>query len=177
VELNRNVEIKARVANLGELEERVRRLAAGSPKVLHQEDTFFQSQRGRLKLRKITDAKGELIFYDRPDSLEPVESRYALAPTSSPDSLKGVLSRSAGVIGVVRKKRLLYLIGQTRVHLDRVEGLGEFVELEVVLRPDQDCEEGVSTAKGLMKDLGIPDEALVKNAYIDMLTEGTSGVA
>jgi hypothetical protein len=66
--------------------------------------------------------------------------------------------------------RLLYLVGQTRVHLDSVVGLGDFLELEVVLRPDQSPAEGQIIAAGLMRRLGIHDSDLIATAYADMLS-------
>lgn len=45
--------------------------------------------------------------------------------------IQAVLSDALGVKGEVRKERRLFMIGQTRVHLDQVEGLGHFMELEV----------------------------------------------
>jgi adenylate cyclase class IV len=65
---------------------------------------------------------------------------------------------------------LLYLVGQTRVHLDSVAGLGDFLELEVVLRPDQSPAEGQIIAAGLMRRLGIHDSDLIATAYADMLS-------
>jgi predicted adenylyl cyclase CyaB len=70
---------------------------------------------------------------------------------------------------VVRKKRHLYLVGQTRVHLDEVEGLGEFMELEVVLRPGQSDSEGQSITQDLMILLGVRQEDLLEGAYMDLL--------
>ncbi|MEN6334834.1 MAG: class IV adenylate cyclase, partial [Phycisphaerales bacterium] len=86
-----------------------------------------------------------------------------------PDGLQNALSLAPGVRGVVRKRRTLYLIGPTRVHLDRVEGLGDFVELEVVLSEGQDVAEGLVTARRLMTQLGISEDQLVDKAYIDLL--------
>ena len=165
----RNVEIKARVGGLEALEERVRELADKGPSVMDQEDTFFRSPRGRLKLRKASDSEGELIYYERPDTAMPAESGYALARTASPGDLLEVLAGCLGTRGVVRKRRTLYLIGRTRVHLDRVEGLGDFVELEVVLDPDQDRSEGVRVAHEIMESLGIARDDLVEGAYIDLI--------
>ena len=71
--------------------------------------------------------------------------------------------------GVVRKTRYLYLAGQTRIHLDDVEGLGQFMELEVVLRPDQTDAEGQAIAEDLMARLGIRKEDLLEGAYMDLL--------
>lgn len=169
-DLNRNIEIKAAVEDLEALEARVRGLSGTGPVVMDQEDTFFESSTGRLKLRRLSDNEGELIYYERPDTAQPAESAYALASTSSPGDLLAVLSGAIGTRGVVRKQRTLYLIGQTRVHLDRVEGLGDFVELEVVLGPGQAREEGVGIARDLMEKLKIAEEALVDGAYIDLLT-------
>lgn len=78
------------------------------------------------------------------------------------------------VRGRVKKTRKLFLIGQTRVHLDKVDGLGDFVELEVVLRDDQPEQEGQSIAQDLMRQLEIDEKHLLANAYIDMLTNGHS---
>jgi predicted adenylyl cyclase CyaB len=70
---------------------------------------------------------------------------------------------------VIRKKRTLYLAGQTRIHLDEVEGLGNFMELEVVLRPDQSDAEGQAIANDLMKRLGVQEQDLIEGAYMDIL--------
>jgi predicted adenylyl cyclase CyaB len=80
-----------------------------------------------------------------------------------------VLSTALGTRGVVRKQRLLYRIGNTRVHLDDVDGLGAFVELEVVLNESQTSQEGESVAEEIMKQLGICETDLVAEAYIDLL--------
>ena len=66
-------------------------------------------------------------------------------------------------------------MGQTRIHLDRVEGLGDFLELEVVLEPGQTVETGVKVAKGLMQVLGVLFEGLISGAYIDLLEAQGSG--
>lgn len=171
--MKRNVEIKARVEDLDRLERLVRELADDGPAELRQEDTFFAPRTGRLKLRRLSESYGELIFYTRPDNAMPSESSYALAPTSAPEDLLNVLTQSLGARGVVKKRRSLYLIGQTRVHLDRVEGLGEFVELEVVLRPDQEASHGISIVRELMEVLGIDDDTLVNGAYIDLLEKAS----
>jgi predicted adenylyl cyclase CyaB len=167
--MNRNVEIKAQVASLEPIGRQVRDWADERPVELAQEDTFFACPRGRLKLRKLGATQGELIYYERPDSAEPKESRYAICRTPDPDGLAKTLSLALGVRGVVRKSRTLYLVGPTRIHLDSVEGLGEFVELEVVLRPDQSASHGAAIARDLMARLGITPDQLVHGAYIDLL--------
>ena len=170
----RNIEIKARLTSLAEIEARTALLAQQGPQLIHQEDFFFNVPHGRLKLRKFDDARGELIYYEREDTLEPKESFYLRTATAEPDALVEALRAALGLRGVVRKQRTLYLVGQTRVHLDRVEGLGDFLELEVVLEPDQTPEAGVQVAQALMHSLGIPPEGLVRGAYIDLLEAQTA---
>jgi len=168
--MNRNIEIKAKVDGLEAIARRARESGAKGPTVLGQVDTFFICPRGRLKLRQFADSReGELIYYERADTAGPKQSQYNLHRTSDPEGLCAALSAALGVRGVVRKTRTLYLIGPTRVHLDRVEGLGQFVELEVVLQPDQDATQGASIAYDLMEKLGIPHAGLVQQAYIDLL--------
>jgi predicted adenylyl cyclase CyaB len=172
--MKRNVEIKARARNMGVLVGRSEAIADSGPEILHQEDTFFHSSRGRLKLRKFSDAHGELIFYDRPDSMEPTECRYLRCSTSNPDELLAILSESVGCRGTVKKRRTLYIVDQTRIHLDEVDNVGQFVELEVVLRTGQSSMDGVRIAHELMKDLGISKHDLLESAYIDMLEDGAA---
>jgi len=164
-----NVEIKARVENPASIKALAEALARTPGQLIAQEDTFFVAPHGRLKLRKMPGTSAELIYYERTDGPGPRESRYSVFPTSEPDSLKSVLGMSLGVRGVVRKTRTLYLVGQTRIHLDEVEGLGSFVELEVVLQPNQSSADGVRIARELMAKLEIQDSELVEHAYIDLL--------
>ena len=165
----RNVEIKARVFSLDALQPRVAALAQRGPELIEQDDTFFHCLHGRLKLRALAGGRGELIAYDRPDAPGPKTSSYFIAPTAEPDALRVTLSRALGEAGRVRKQRVLFLIGRTRVHLDRVDGLGEYLELEVVLRDDEDAACGVEEAHRLLRQLGVPLGDLVSGAYVDLL--------
>src|SRR5262245_25149106 len=130
----RNVEIKARITSIDAVLPRARALAAGEPELIIQDDTFFAVPHGRLKLREFADGSAELIHYQRADGTGARLSDYVRTPLPSPSSARDALERALGAAGRVRKRRLLLLAGQTRIHLDRVEGLGDFVELEVVLR-------------------------------------------
>ena len=165
----RNVEIKARVADLAALEAAVARLADSGPTVIAQDDTFFHCAHGRLKLREFADGSAELIAYERPDMAGPKVSTYLRAPVADPAGLRAVLTAACGLRGRVRKRRTLYLVGATRVHLDAVEGLGTFLELEVVLRDDQTAPHGEALARELLAAWGIAESQLLAPAYIDML--------
>ena len=164
-----NVEIKARVRDAVALNAQAAALADGLPALIRQSDTFFSVPQGRLKLREFGDGSGELIFYHRSDVSGPKVSDYRISPTTDPAGLRETLAASLGVAGVVRKRRTLYLVGQTRVHVDEVEGLGDFMELEVVLMEGQSTEEGERIARGLMAKLDVGEADLITGAYVDLL--------
>lgn len=167
----RNIEIKARVADRAALEQRAAALADEGPAQIFQDDTFFVCPEGRLKLRDFGDGCGELIFYRRADATGPKTSFYRIAPTAEPAALRETLSLALGERGRVVKHRTLYLVGRSRIHLDRVEGLGDFMELEVVLADGEDEAAGQKEADELMARLGITPDQLVEGAYLDLLAE------
>lgn len=164
-----NIEIKARVKDFSSLKDRAESLSDTPLKVIPQEDTFFIVPKGRLKLRELAPDHAQLVWYARVDDSGPKRSDYQIHETTNPDSLKSVLALALGVRGVVRKTRYLFLVGQTRIHLDDVEGLGYFMELEVVMQPGQSDAEGQIIAENLMKKLGIDSADLLDSAYMDMI--------
>ncbi|MFH2101833.1 MAG: class IV adenylate cyclase [Chloroflexota bacterium] len=164
-----NIEIKARVHDFSGLCQRAEELSAAACEIIHQEDTFFLSPDGRLKLRQLQPDYGQLVYYTRPDAAGPKRSDYYLFETSDPEALKSILSLALGVRGVVTKTRYLYMVGQTRIHLDDVDELGKFLELEVVLQPGQTDAEGQAIAEDLMRKLGISKQDLLEGAYMDLL--------
>ncbi|CAN8027885.1 unnamed protein product [Ixodes persulcatus] len=190
-----NVEIKARLSDRDALLRRLEPMAEKHT-VLRQRDTYFRVAHGRLKLRRSTvcgdGAQGassslssprttasptgeescSLFFYDRPDALGPKLSRYQrlqLDGETAALTLQDMLDRSLGTLGTVCKERHLFLVGCTRVHVDAVQGLGDFLELEVVLGEGQDPEEGRATAEALMAVLGVQPDSLESGSYIDLL--------
>ncbi len=167
--MKRNVEIKARLHDVQAVRARVAKIAQGDPEQVVQEDVFFCSPRGRLKLRILSDSRGELIFYQRPDILGPKTSTYLVASIIGPRELQAVLAAALGIRGTVRKQRLVYTVGRTRIHIDEVEGLGHFLELEVVLNDHEDPTRGEREAHALMEKLGIRPDQLVEGAYLDLL--------
>ncbi len=168
----RNVEVKARVADLAMVEARARSLADQGPFDLTQDDTFFACPRGRLKLRQLSPEQGELIAYVRPDVPGPKISEFFIAATPSPQAMRETLGRALGIIGRVRKRRRVYLVEHTRIHLDHVEGLGAFLELEVELSEPQTAADGEVVALRLLSALGVSEADLIRGAYLDLLREG-----
>jgi|HubBroStandDraft_2_1064218.scaffolds.fasta_scaffold528320_2 predicted adenylyl cyclase CyaB len=169
----RNVEVKAELLDRVGAEAWATARCRSGPELLEQEDVFFPCEGARLKLRISGPKRGELIRYQRKDAAEVRTSEYLLARTNDPQALREILTATLGTAGVVRKTRLLYLVGQTRVHIDQVEGLGDFLELEVVMRPEQSDQEGKQIAEGLLSELGIGKSELLAMAYVDMLKTTT----
>lgn len=164
-----NVEIKARVEDPDKFHHSASELTGSSGEIILQTDTFFTVPHGRLKLRDFENQQGELIRYQRPDASGPKISDYAISPTSDPDGLVNLLSAVLPVLGVVRKKRTLFLEGRTRIHLDEVQDLGWFMELEVVLSGGDSVQDGEVETQRLMKLLGVEQKDLVQGAYLDLL--------
>jgi predicted adenylyl cyclase CyaB len=121
-------------------------------------------------LRTISSDSGELIYYRRADQLGPKESFYLRSQTSTPAILRESLSLAYGEAGRVRKLRTLFIVGRTRIHLDVVETLGHFLELEVVLGADESIEEGIAEANRVMELLGVQRSQLIEGAYVDLLS-------
>jgi predicted adenylyl cyclase CyaB len=165
----RNIEIKARIASIGAVMPRARALASGGAQLIAQDDTFFAVPHGRLKLREFADGSAELIHYHRTDTVDAKLSDYRRVPVSDAAALRDALQRALGALGRVRKQRWLLLAGSTRIHLDRVDGLGDFLELEVVLRDAQSEADGVRIAEQLMHELGLARAERIAGAYLDLL--------
>ncbi len=166
----RNIEIKARVKSIELILPKAAALADRGPIEIVQDDTFFTCENGRLKLRAFSDNAGELIYYRRENQKGPKESFYLIVPTECPGILREALVQAYGQVGRVRKKRILYLKDRTRIHLDRVEDLGDFLELEVVLAEGENAENGQAVAREIMAALDIQPEQLIEGAYIDILS-------
>jgi predicted adenylyl cyclase CyaB len=166
----RNVEIKARIRDMNATRRLVAAAAVGGPVSLSQTDTFFRVGAGRLKLRESSAGQAELIYYQRPDTPGPSESHYERVAVSDGPVLRELLTAALGACGQVRKRRLVYRVGRTRVHLDQVEGLGDFLELEVELEAEDPVDAGAGEARRLMRLFGVQEDALVPEAYVDLLT-------
>ena len=164
-----NIEVKARVHDFDELRRRAELLSDTPCQDIPQEDTFFYCPNGRLKLRELSPECGQLVYYQREDVAGPKHSDYQIFEFDDPAGMKEILAQAFGVSGVVSKVRHLYRAGQTRIHLDDVQGLGQFVELEVVLKPGQTDAEGQAIAESLMRKLGVQDQDLIASAYLDLM--------
>ena len=136
-----NLEFKARCQSLTALRPGLEKLKATHRETVHQVDTYFQAPKGRLKLREIVETdEGWLIYYERPNQPESRYSQYQLCEIADCAALKNLLTAAFGIKTVVKKRRELWMFRNTRIHLDTVSDLGQFVELETVFQGQTDAE-------------------------------------
>jgi predicted adenylyl cyclase CyaB len=171
---SRNVELKASDPNPERSQELCRKLGAADHNIIWQRDTYFNVTHGRLKLREKSAGKTELIQYERADRPEERESSYRVFELEDGDALREVLVAALGLYGVVEKRRHLFLWQQVRIHLDEVEGLGHFVELEAVAPAHSDLSREYQQVAFLRRELGITDERLCATGYLAQLRAAAS---
>ena len=138
---------------------------------LRQVDTYFETPAeggARLKLREHRPGRAELIAYRRPDTPGLRASDFHLVPVDDPAALREALAHALGVVRQVAKTRHLLVLGRTRIHLDRVEGLGDFVELEVVLADRDDITAGAQEAERILAQLALSDRPRIAGSYVDL---------
>ena len=165
----RNIELKARLADLDAARTVARTIATQRLGVQQQVDTYFHCTYGRLKLREIDGLNAELVWYVRPDRQGPKASDYQLVPVPEPEKFKAVLSGALGVRGVVAKRREILLYHNVRIHLDEVAGLGHFLEFEAVLGPENEEAAGRARLDQLIEKFALDPDDLISGSYGDML--------
>lgn len=168
----RNIEIKARDADPAATLERALALGASDEGVLTQRDTYFAAARGRLKLREQdggSEAGARLIAYSRPDEDAGRTSAYRLAEVGDAVGLREALDAALGTLVVVDKRRRLLLFENVRIHLDEVQGLGSYVELEAVAQADSDLTREHDLVARLREELALGEPVAV--SYSDLLRD------
>ena len=164
----KNLEFKANCDSLDALRERLTNLQAEHRHTMKQLDTYFNVPQGRLKLREINTDKAELIYYERSDLAESRYSNYQICDIPEPMAFKQIATMAMGVKGVVEKQRELWMFGDTRIHLDEVKNLGQFVELETVIHNQTEAD--AQAEHQLVKEaLGIREGDLVSVSYSDLI--------
>ncbi|MBX9788981.1 MAG: class IV adenylate cyclase [Pirellulales bacterium] len=167
----RNIELKARLRNLDSARQVAARLATKRMGVEHQIDTYFAAPRGRLKLRQVNGLSNTLIAYSRSDTAAARPSDYHLVPVAHPETLKQALAAALGIVGVVDKRREIFLVDNVRIHLDEVVGLGAFLEFEAVLSPGQDEAQGYERLATLQEAFRIDPATICTGSYRDLLAQ------
>lgn len=163
------IEFKARCAEHGRIREILKKKNARFVGEDHQVDTYFRVPHGRLKLREGV-IENALVFYSRPNQAGPKQSDVALAKVPGQLELRPVLEKALGVMVAVDKRREIYFLDNVKVHLDRVEGLGEFVEVEAIGKANE-VGKLREQCKGFLSEFGIGAEELEEGSYSDLLME------
>ncbi len=166
-----NIEIKAKTDRQDEIREILKFKKADFKGIDHQVDTYFKVNFGRLKLRE-GKIENFLIHYDRSNQSGPKQSNVILYKSDPKSSLKEILVKSLGVLVVVDKMREIYFIDNVKFHLDLVQDLGTFMEIEVI-----DEKGGIGKEKLLAQCqeyiglFGVDDKDLISGSYSDLLME------
>lgn len=126
-----NIELKARTDRQAQIRAWLIGQDADFRGTDFQTDTYFKVPNGRLKLRS-GNVENNLIHYQRSDQPEARASEVALAPVADGPALKNALARALGILVEVRKKREIYFMDNVKIHLDELDGLGHFVEIEAI---------------------------------------------
>ncbi|MBN1911647.1 MAG: class IV adenylate cyclase [Pirellulales bacterium] len=173
----RNIELKARLTDIAAAREIARSLATKELGLQEQVDTYFHCHEGRLKLRQVNDRGAQLVWYSRPDQPGARPSDYHLVPVINPETLKVALRAALGVRAVVRKRREVFLWSTVRIHLDQIDGLGNFLEFEAVLGPKTDDKDGLAQLEELCQQFHLTEANLLPGSYVDMLEASSDSSA
>ncbi len=162
----RNLELKARLTDLSRTRRKAAEISGNVVERLTQCDTYFPVRSGRLKLREFEDSSSELIWYEREERSGDRISRYERSITSDLPAFQYILRDSLEIGTVVEKTREVYLWNNCRIHLDHVEGIGGFIEFEVML--DQASDDGTERLNFLIERFEIKDSEVISGSYADI---------
>ncbi len=161
-----NIELKARCPDPERARARAEALATQWVGLDLQVDTYFSTRAGRLKLRESSRSGAQLVPYLRSDEPSARRSDYQVIPVDDPEGTKTLLTALLGLHAVVRKRREIALVDNVRIHLDRVEGLGDFLELEAVFDGNPAHEKGEhEKVARLANALGIRESDRIESSY------------
>lgn len=169
----KNIELKVKVGDRTAMTRLIRKLGAEREGILRQTDTYFDVPDGRLKLRETKgEAVSQLIFYSRPNKKASRLSEYDILrmPEDEAEKLKRLLTHALSVKVIVKKERTLFIFGNTRIHLDRVTGLGDYLELETVMGK-QPLTEAKREHTHVIKELWLDSCEKIPVSYSDLLMD------
>jgi predicted adenylyl cyclase CyaB len=165
----RNVEVKVRLSDLIDVRVRIAALGARYSVTEEQVDRYFELDSGRrVKLRSIAGAAAQLIHYDRPETSGMRVSTYEITAVRDDDAGVCLVPKGEPLV-VVRKQREVHLLDNVRVHLDRVDGLGSFLELEAVVDAQHDESRCRAQVERITRALWLRDADFIRASYADLL--------
>lgn len=164
-----NVEIKARCLHPENIRAYLHQHQAEFKGVDEQTDTYFNVNKGRLKLRE-GNIENNLIYYERNNQAGPKDSHFQLVKVEDAKGLKEVLTKANGIKTIVHKRREIYFIKNVKFHIDEVPGLGHFVEIEAGnLYGDFSKEQLRAQCNHYLNEFAVSDTDLLEHSYSDMI--------
>ena len=165
----KNIEIKARYSKTNRAREILKTIETEFSRTEIQTDTYYNIENGRLKIREIESGPSQLVHYFRENKAGPRPSRYEIVSLREVKKVKARLQEEHGLLGIVKKKREIWVWKNVRIHLDVVDGLGRFLELEAVVDKEEDMKNDETKVRWLMEKFDIEEKDLVAESYIDMV--------
>jgi len=160
-----NLELKARVENHEAIKHILKNIGATFEKILDQKDIYYKVEDGLLKLR-IENGNYSLIKYNREEEKSDRWSNYYVVKMEGTET--GLLFSSLFPIETeVLKKRELYLYKDTRIHIDTVENLGKFIELETVVHGEREYAKELFDEMIELLNLDLSDQ--IRSSYRDLI--------
>ncbi|MDZ7765027.1 MAG: class IV adenylate cyclase [Melioribacteraceae bacterium] len=165
--MSQNIELKIKLETFNDILNILKKYEVQKEAVLKQRDIYYKQKDGLLKLR-IYSTNGEVIYYKRDESAKDRVSNYQILnvdPKEAEEFFKYIFETEVEV----KKVRFLYLYKNTRIHLDEVEGLGKFLELETVVKGS--TEEGIDEFNSVVELLRLDTSKQLKSSYRTILLE------
>lgn len=168
-----NIELKVSVKDFKETSRYLKKIGASSKGKFSQVDTYYKSKNGRLKIREIDHKIYQLITYHRRDQATSKISDYTIKKLDKKElkRYKWHLNRTNGKSIKVSKKRELWIYKNTRVHLDKIQGLGRFIELETVVKNPNDLQQLEKEHQEVINLLNLSCFIKISKSYSDLLLE------
>jgi len=163
-----NLEAKFKLFDLAKARKQAEALKYEFKGVLVQRDTFFRVNQGKLKLRE-EESGACLIFYGREDVKGLKLSNYEIVAVPEPEKMREMMTRALGVLAVVKKTRTVLMRDNVRLHLDSIDGLGDFGEIEAVLEEGTSQETSRAAVEQLLSAFDISRRKLIDASYYEML--------
>lgn len=166
----KNIELKISINDFRKVSPRLRKIGAKNNGKLYQVDIYYNYKNGRLKIRNINNKKFELISYLRPNANGAKISNYQIS-NIKPNKFKRVKSNLDNKFGekvIIKKQRILWIYKNTRIHLDKVWGLGKFLELETVVKKIN-LKQAKKEYKEVARQLNISKYKKYNKSYSDLL--------
>jgi adenylate cyclase, class 2 len=164
--LNKNLEIKIKLENASQINSIRNSLIKYSRSAEKQIDIYYKVNKGRLKLRIINENEGSLILYDRAENKGKRISHYTISKIEDFREMEFILSRQFEILVKVIKHREIFISGNIRVHLDKVSGLGNYLEIEIIY---SDLIKAKKKMAELISLLNLDEKKFIKNSYSDLL--------